>query len=179
MVNVCKGASSVAPAECLDFLPKNLSDEVATSLCGRAQGIGPAVCANVRSQLQHGAEMTASLCRGASGEDPANCFQRSSADKTLSPDERVELCREAKSDAPARYGTALPRRLLCGGHQGSTAAQRNLLADRKTNLSIDAHFLSAATQSAATQSRLNRKSGERSSQENTPSPSPFAEAIFQ
>lgn len=108
VVGVCKGASSVAPAECLDSLPKNISNEAALRLCNRAEGRGPAVCANVRGQLNHGPELTARLCRGASGQGPADCFRRSATVTTLSTDERVQLCRAANTDAPARYDTPLP-----------------------------------------------------------------------
>ncbi|CAN0017271.1 unnamed protein product, partial [Hapterophycus canaliculatus] len=130
VVDVCKGASSVAPAECLDLLPKNLY-EVAVSLCGRAAGIGPAVCANVRGQLNHGTELTASLCRGASGQGPADCFRRSAGGTTLSTDKRVQLCREAKTDAPARCaGQVRDRRIspalrvaLCRRASGTAPAK--------------------------------------------------------
>ncbi|CAM9968479.1 unnamed protein product, partial [Scytosiphon promiscuus] len=130
VVDVCKGALSVAPAECLDSLPKNISREAALSLCRRAEGVGPALCANTRGQLSQGTELTASLCRGASGQGPADCFRRSAGEKSLSSDERVQLCRLAKTDDPARCaGRIRDRRIspaqkvaLCRGASGAAPA---------------------------------------------------------
>lgn len=107
VVDACKGASSVAPAECLNLLPQSLPHEAAVDICSAAQGVGPAVCTNVRGQLSHGAELTSRLCRGASGQGPADCFRRSALVTTLSMDDRVELCTGAKTDAPARCGSRI------------------------------------------------------------------------
>lgn len=103
VVDVCKGASSVTPAECLDLLPRSLPDEAAIAICSKAQGVGPAVCTNVKGQLSHGAEITSRLCRGASGQGPADCFRRSALVSELSIDDRVNLCNGATADGPARY----------------------------------------------------------------------------
>lgn len=103
VVDVCTGASSVAPARCLDLLPPAVSYEVAARLCSRVQTEGPASCANVRGLLSHGLELTARLCQGASGQGPADCFGRSIRAFKLSADDRVELCSGAQTDAPARY----------------------------------------------------------------------------
>lgn len=102
VVDVCKGASSVAPAECLDLLPQNLPLEAAVGLCSGAKGVGPAVCTNARDQLRNGPDITVKLCRGASGQGPADCFRRSALATALSTDERVGLCIGARTDAPAR-----------------------------------------------------------------------------
>lgn len=108
VVDVCKGASSVAPAECLNLLPRSLPDEAAVGICSRAQGVGPAVCATAKGQLSHGAELTSRLCRGASGQGPADCFRRSALVNALSLDDRVDLCSGAKTDGPARYAHHRP-----------------------------------------------------------------------
>lgn len=102
VVDVCRGASSVAPAECLDLLPRAVSHETAVSLCSRVQTVGPAVCASAPGQLSHGSELTARLCHAANGQGPAECFKRSMLFTRLSIDDRIELCRGATSDAPAR-----------------------------------------------------------------------------
>lgn len=102
-VDVCRGASSVAPARCLDMLPRSVSHEAAVSLCNGVLTEGPAICANVQGQLSHGSELTSRLCRGASGAGPADCFRRSALATTLSMDDRVDLCSGAETDAPARY----------------------------------------------------------------------------
>jgi len=102
VVDVCKGASSIGPAECLDLLPKDFTHEEAVELCNGAQDLGPAVCANVKGQLSYGSELTSTLCRGASGPGPADCFRRSTLIATLSTADRVELCGGAISDGPAR-----------------------------------------------------------------------------
>lgn len=103
VVDVCTGASSVAPARCLDLLPRAVSYEAAASLCSRAQTEGPANCTNARGQLSHGIELTARLCQGADSQGPADCFRRSTLGFKLSTDDRVELCNGAQTDAPARY----------------------------------------------------------------------------
>lgn len=103
VVDVCTGASSVAPARCLDLLPRAVSFEAAAILCSRAQTEGPANCTNARGQLSHGIELTARLCQGADSQGPADCFRRSTLGFKLSTDDRVELCNGAQTDAPARY----------------------------------------------------------------------------
>ena len=102
VVDVCTGASSVAPARCLDLLPRAVSHEAAASLCSRVQTEGPAHCTNARGQLSHGLELTARLCQGADSQGPADCFRRSTLGFKLSTDDRVELCSGAQTDAPAR-----------------------------------------------------------------------------
>ena len=113
MVDVCKGASNIAPAECLDMLPQAVSSEDAIELCRTAQTVGPAVCAKARGQVKNGSAVTAGLCKGADGRGPADCFRRSELVMKMSADERVDLCNGAKSDAPARFD--LPP--ACRGHQ--------------------------------------------------------------
>lgn len=103
LVDVCKGASSVAPADCLNLLPRAVTDEMATRLCGRAQTAGPAICTSYRGLLsQTGLELTARLCDDAHGQGPAECFHKTALITKLSTEDRVLLCRGATTDAPAR-----------------------------------------------------------------------------
>lgn len=102
VVDVCKGALNMAPADCLDLLPRSMPQETARRLCGQAETLGPALCANTPGQLSYGPDITARLCQGAVGQGPALCFRRSYLAARLPMENRMDLCYGAMSDAPAR-----------------------------------------------------------------------------
>lgn len=96
----------MAPAECFELLPTAISDTVKIRLCERVDTAGPGICSRFRGLLRdYGPRVMSRLCDRAQGQGPAECFYRSALVAMLSLDERVDLCKGALTDAPARYNT--------------------------------------------------------------------------
>jgi DnaJ domain len=83
LLELCKEAASVGPADCIAGIPSAMS----RSMSGDAQ---------------------VELCRGEEGSDIVSCVQTLSTSKALSDTDRIALCKGGESSSPAQCFTSMP-----------------------------------------------------------------------
>lgn len=102
-------AAAAAPTECSRLAPFFLAMDQRVALCGDAKTSAPADCARKAHASPGGLPdlLVLELCAGVTTLGPANCVAGlpRAARKTLSPELRVELCKNARSDVSRQlYG---------------------------------------------------------------------------
>lgn len=117
-VRACRGATSLAPAECIAAVPFRMAAASAVRLCAAATSVGPAKCMaslNTLGGMVHswGDDARIALCRGVRSADAAvsvaSCA--ASAASILPASAAVLLCR----DAPPCATTGGGRHARCTG----------------------------------------------------------------
>jgi DnaJ domain len=83
LLELCKEAASIGPADCLTGIPSAMS----RSMSGDAQ---------------------VELCRGEEGSDIVSCVQALSTSKALSDTDRIAVCKGGASSLPAQCFTGMP-----------------------------------------------------------------------
>jgi hypothetical protein len=104
IIDLCAGASSMGPADCIVAAPGRLRGEIKVALCRGASSEMPALCfADAENVRGIDDESKAILCAGASNRGPAQCLIEAIHGGLggLQVADAIKLCRLATSQAPA------------------------------------------------------------------------------
>ena len=111
-LQICKGATSDASANCATFFQRKgkygLTVEDVNLLCSQVTNSGPIACISACPKYLSGSQKV-QLCNGSLSHQPASCFVEATSDRKVRSKRKkksivnllIDLCRGASSSAPA------------------------------------------------------------------------------